>query len=61
MTYEPMHPAQAQRVRVKEKISFRLNLLVTIVATLQEVRINVYFILVSESRPYVLSYRSIYS
>ena len=61
MTYEPMHSAQAQRVRVNEKISFGLNLLVTIVATLQEVRINVYFILVSESRPYVLSYRSIYS
>ena len=31
------------------------------VATSQEVRINVYFILISESRPYVLSYRSIYS
>jgi len=28
-------------------------LLVTIVATLQEVRINVYFILISESIPYV--------
>jgi len=54
MTYEPMHSAQAQRVRVKEKIYFGLNFLVTIVATSQEVRINVYFILVSESRPYVL-------
>jgi len=50
MTYEPMHSAQAQRVRVKEKISFGLNLLITVVATLQEVRLNVYFILVSESR-----------
>jgi len=54
MTYEPMHSAQAQRVRVKEKISFGLHLLVTIVATLQEVRIHVYSILVSESRSYVL-------
>jgi len=35
--------------------------LVTIVATLQEVRLNVYFILVFESSPYVLSYRSMYS
>jgi len=25
MTYEPMHSAQAQRVRVKEKISFGLD------------------------------------
>ena len=38
-----------------------LDLLVTIAATLQEVRINVYFILISRSSPYVLSYRSIYS
>ena len=30
-------------------------------ATLHEVRINVYFILISESSPYVLSSRSIYS
>jgi len=36
-------------------------LLVTIVATLQEVRLNVYFILVFESSPYVLRYRWIYS
>jgi len=35
--------------------------LVTIVATLQEVRINIYFVLISESSPYVLSHRSIYS
>jgi len=40
---------------------YLLYLLVTIVATLQEARINVYFILISESSPYVLSYRSIYS
>ena len=31
--------------------------MVIIVVTLQEVRINVYYILISESRPYVLSYR----
>ena len=49
MTNEPMHSAQAQCVRVKEK--YLLGLLVTIVATLQEVRINVYFILISESSP----------
>jgi len=54
-----MHSAQAQSVRVKKK--YLLDLLVTIVATLQEVRINVYFILISDSSPYVLSYRSIYS
>ena len=36
-------------------------LLVISVATLQEVRINVHFILISESSPYVLSYRSIYT
>jgi len=59
MTYEPIHSAQAQSVRAKEK--YLLDLLVTIVATLQEVRINVYFIFISESSPYVLSYRSIYS
>jgi len=59
MTYEPMHSAQAQSVRVKKK--FILDLLVTTVATLQEVSINVYFILISESNPYILSYRSIYS
>jgi len=61
MTYEPMHSAQAQSVRVTEKIAYLFSLLVTIVATLQEVRINVYFILISESSPYVLSCRSIYS
>jgi len=53
MTYEPMHSAQAQSVRVARK-KYRLDLLVTIVATLQEVRINVHFILTSESSPYVL-------
>jgi len=37
-----------------------LDLLVTIVVTLQEVRLDVYFILISESSPYVLNYRSIY-
>ena len=42
MTYEPMLSAQAQSVRVKKKYS--LVLLVTIVATLQDVTINVYFI-----------------
>jgi len=36
-------------------------LLVNIVTTLQKVRINVYFFLICESSPYVLSYRSIYS
>jgi len=38
-----------------------LDLLVTTVVTLQEVRINVYFILIFPSSPYVLSYKSIYS
>jgi len=42
MTYEPMHSAQAQTVRVTKK--YILVLLITIVTTLQEVRINVYFI-----------------
>ena len=42
MTYEPMHSAQAQSVRVTKK--YLLLLLITIVVTLQEVRINVYFI-----------------
>jgi len=60
MTYELMHSAQAQSVRVARK-KYHLDLLVTIVATLQEVRIYVYFILNSESSPYVLSYRSICS
>ena len=55
---EPMHSTQTKSVRVKEK---KFYLLVTIVATLQEVRINVYFILISKSGSYVLSYRSIYS
>jgi len=41
MTYESMHSAQAQSVRVTKK--YILVLLVTIVATLQ-MRINVYFI-----------------
>jgi len=59
MTYEPMPSAQAQSVRVKEKIFF--GFVVPIVAILQEVRLNIYFILISESSPYVLSYRLIYS
>ena len=42
MNYEPMHSAQAQSVSVTKK--YILVLLVTIVATLQDVRINVYFI-----------------
>ena len=58
MTYEPMHSAEAQSVRVKEK--YLLDLLATIVGTLQEIRINVYF-LISESSLYGLSYRSTYS
>jgi len=52
-----MHSAQAHSVRVKETIL--LDFLVTTVATLQKVRINVYFIFISESSPYVLSYRSL--
>jgi len=52
-----MHSAQAQSIRVTEK--YLLDFLVTIVATLQKVRINVYYIFISESRSYVLSYRSI--
>jgi len=44
MTYEPIHSAQAQSVRVTKK--YILVLLVTIVATLQEVRINVYLSLI---------------
>ena len=59
MTYEQIHSAQAQSVRVTKK--YILVFLVSIVATLQEVRMNVYFILNSERSPYVLSYRSIYS
>jgi len=53
MTYEPIHSAQAQSVRVKEKLSF--GFVVAVVATLQDVMINVYFIFISESTPYVLS------
>ena len=34
--------------------------MVAIVAILQEMRINVYFILISESSPYVLSYRQVF-
>ena len=49
MTYEPMDSAQAQSVRVKEK--YLLDLSVTIVATLQEVRLNIYFVLISEPSP----------
>jgi len=45
MTYEPMHSAQAQSVKVKEKISF--GFVGHNVATSQEVRIIVYFILIS--------------
>ena len=54
---EPMHSTQTQSARVIEKNIF--DLLVTIVATLQEVSINVYFILISRSSPYILSYKSI--
>ena len=54
-----MDSTQTQSVRVQEKNIFYL--LVPIVATLQEVRINVYFILISKSGSYVLSYGSIYS
>jgi len=43
MTYEPMHSVQGQSVGVKEKV--------TIVATLQEVRINVYLILFPSQVP----------
>ena len=42
MTYEPMHSAQAQSVRVTKK--HILVLLVTVVATLQEVSKNVFFV-----------------
>jgi len=41
---KPMHSAQAQSVRVMKK--YILVLLVTTVATLQEVRINVYLSLI---------------
>ena len=54
-----MHSTQTQSVRVKEKNIFYL--LDTIVAALQEARINVYFVLISNSSPYVFSYRSIFS
>jgi len=60
MTYEPMHSAQAQSVSVKEKISFGF-----IGHHCRDITrsyfMNVYFILISESSPYVLSYRSIYN
>jgi len=46
MTYEPMHSAQEQSVRVNEKISY--GFVGHHFATLQGVRINVYFILISE-------------
>jgi len=46
MTYEPMHSAKAQCVRVMKK--YILILLITIIATLQEVRINVHFIFDSQ-------------
>ena len=59
MTCEPMHSAQAQSVRVTEKIYF--GLVGHHAATWQEVRINVHLILISASSPYVLSYRSTYS
>jgi len=42
MTYEPIHSPQAQSVTVTKK--YILVVFVTIAATLQEVRINVYFI-----------------
>jgi len=44
MTYEPMHSAQAQSVRATKK--YILVLLVTSVATFQEVRMNVYLSLI---------------
>ena len=59
MTYESMHSAQAQSVRVTKK--YILVLLITIVAALQEVTINVYFIFDSWSSPCVFSYKSISS
>jgi len=48
MTYEQMHSAQAQSVRVTENISLLF------VCHHFEVRINVYCILISTSSPYVL-------
>ena len=59
MTYEPMHSAQAKKFEESRK---KKNLFVGHhCRNIQEVRINVYFILISESSPYVLSYRSTYS
>jgi len=56
MTYEPMHSAQAQSVKVKEKYLLICWSPLPRLATLQEVRINVYFILISKSSTCVLSY-----
>jgi len=58
MTYEPKHSAQAQSVRATKKYIFVL--LVTIVATLQEVRKNVYLSLIP-NQLLILSCRSVYS
>jgi len=55
MTYETIHSAQAQSVRVTEKISLLF------VGHHFDVRINVHRILISKSSPYVLSYKSMYS
>jgi len=49
MTYEPVHSEQARSVRVKEK--YLLDLLAIIVTTLQEVRIDAYFILFTSQVP----------
>ena len=57
MIYEPLHSAKAQSVRVKEKISFGF------VDHCRDITSsdNCIFILIFESSPYVLSYRSSYS
>ena len=61
MTYEPMHSAQAQSVGVTEKINFLFVGHHCRDITRSEDKCRLYFILISESSPYVLSYRSIYS
>jgi len=59
MTYETMQSAQAQSVRVKEKISF--GFVVHHCRDITKSEVNVYFIFISQSSSYVLSYRIIYS
>jgi len=54
-----MHSAQAQSVRVKEKIFVRF--VVHHCCGITRSKIECVFILVFESSPYVLSYRSMYS